>query len=367
MKNTSILAAALAVGATGAYAGGMDRSGQSIAPLFETGSYVELSFGSVSPDVSGTLGADSGDVTPSFSMVSGAYKQDFNEQLSFALIIDQPFGADVDYGTGTGYPIAGSNASVDTTGVTAILRYKFNDRFSVYGGVRNLSSEGEVQLVLPPSGTPYEMTTSSENDWSYLVGVAYEIPDIALRASLTYNSGTDISFDTHEEYGPGLAATLDSTMDVTMPKSINFDFQTGIAADTLLMFSARWVEWTSTTIAPDAYTGLLTLAGAADTDLVNHDDDTISYTLGVGRRFNDKLSGSLSIGYEKANGGISGNLSPTDGYKSISAGLKYQITEQTAISGGVSYAWIGDTTTSIGGEFEDNNALGVGIRLSHHF
>nr|WP_321509732.1 outer membrane protein transport protein [uncultured Celeribacter sp.] len=367
MKNTSILAAALAVGATGAYAGGMDRSGQSIAPLFETGSYVELSFGSVSPDVSGTLGADSGDVTPSFSMVSGAYKQDFNEQLSFALIIDQPFGADVDYGTGTGYPIAGSNASVDTTGVTAILRYKFNDRFSVYGGVRNLSSEGEVQLVLPPSGTPYEMTTSNENDWSYLVGVAYEIPDIALRASLTYNSGTDISFDTHEEYGPGLAATLDSTMDVTMPKSINFDFQTGIAADTLLMFSARWVEWTSTTIAPDAYTGLLTLAGAADTDLVNHDDDTISYTLGVGRRFNDKLSGSLSIGYEKANGGISGNLSPTDGYKSISAGLKYQITEQTAISGGVSYAWIGDTTTSIGGEFEDNNALGVGIRLSHHF
>ena len=368
MKNTSILAAALAVGATGAYAGGMDRSGQSIAPLFETGSYVELSFGSVSPDVSGTLGADSGDVTPSFSMVSGAYKQDFNEQLSFALIIDQPFGADVDYGTGTGYPIAGSNASVDTTGVTAILRYKFNDRFSIYGGVRNLSSEGEVELFLPVGpGIPYEMQTSSENDWSYLVGVAYEIPDIALRASLTYNSGTDISFDTHEESigflsFPGSTSTeIDSTMDVTMPKSINFDFQTGIAADTLLMFSARWAEWTSTTIAPDGYAGL------TSSNLVDHDDDTISYTLGVGRRFNDKLSGSLSIGYEKANGGISGNLSPTDGYKSISAGLKYQITEQTAISGGVSYAWIGDTTTSIGGEFEDNNALGVGIRLSHHF
>ncbi|ATG47013.1 hypothetical protein CEW89_05165 [Celeribacter ethanolicus] len=381
MKNTTLLAASAAVAAisaaTGAYAGGMDRSRQSIAPLFETGSYVEFSFGSVSPDVSGAYPVmpgyelDAGDVTPSFNMVGGAYKRDLNDKLSFALIIDQPFGADVSYGGNTSYPIAGSNASVDTTAVTAILRYKFDDRFSVYGGVRNLSSEGNVYLNIPvpnsPGSTfPYAMETSTENDWGYLVGAAYEIPDIALRASLTFNSEIDISFDTHEvsvaiadQSNP--TGTLDSSMDVTMPKSVNFDFQTGIAADTLLMFSARWAEWTTTTITPTAYEAII------HDNLVDHSDDTISYSLGLGRRFNDKLSGSFSIGYEKAYGGISGNLSPTDGYKSVAAGLKYQITDQTAISGGVSYAWIGDTTTSVGGEFEDNSAIGFGIKLSHHF
>lgn len=349
----------------------------SIAPLFETGSYVELSFGSVNPDVSGyfphPLAGDlpAGDVTPSFNMMAGAYKRDLSEKLSFALIIDQPFGADVDYGSNTSYPIAGSNASVDTTAVTAVLRYKFDDRFSVYGGVRNLSSEGEVYLNIPVPGSPgvtfpYAMETSTENDWGYLVGAAYEIPDIALRASLTFNSSIDITFDAHE-VSPGLASplnptgTLDESMKVTMPKSVNFDFQTGIAADTLLMFSARWAEWTSTTITPVGYEAIV------GDNLVDHSDDTISYSLGIGRRFNDKLSGSLSIGYEAANNKVSGNLSPTDGYKSITAGLKYQITEQTAIAGGVSYAWIGDTTTSVGGQFEDNSAIGVGLKLSHHF
>ncbi|WP_434286982.1 OmpP1/FadL family transporter [Celeribacter sp. SCSIO 80788] len=367
MKNTTLLAASVAVAAigaaSGAHAGGMDRSRQSIAPLFETGTYVELSFGSVSPDVSGAYPVmpgyelDAGDVTPSFNMVSGAYKRDFNDKLSFALIIDQPFGADVDYGASTSYPIAGSNATVKTTAVTAVLRYKFDDRFSVYGGLRHLTSEGEVSLYL--SGTNfYQMETSTENDWGYLVGAAYEIPDIALRASLTYNSEIDIDFTADELSALGANS---SDLAVTMPKSVNFDFQTGIAADTLLMFSARWAEWTTTTIAPDDY---VTIIGD---NLVDHSDDTISYSLGLGRRFNDKLSGSFSIGYEKSYGGISGNLSPTDGYKSVAAGLKYQITDQTAISGGVSYAWIGDTTTSVGGEFEDNSAIGFGLKLSHHF
>ncbi|WP_460273503.1 OmpP1/FadL family transporter [Celeribacter sp. ULVN23_4] len=369
MKNTTRLAAssaALAImAATGASAGGLDRSGLSIAPIFEDGTYAELSFGSVSPDVSGNLldTFDSGDMAPSFNMVSGAYKRDLNDKLSMALIIDQPFGADVDYPSGTGYPVAGSNATVDTIGVTAILRYKFNDRVSIYGGVRNVSTKGEVELY--ESGSlGYTMDTSHENDWGYLVGAAYEIPDIALRASLTYNSQIDIDFTAHETVvGFGSA---DTDMEVSLPQSVNFDFQTGIAADTLLMFSARWAEWTETTITPDLYTTFVDPGN----NLVDHNDDTISYSLGVGRRFNDKLSGSLSVGYEKSYGGIQGNLSPKDGYKSITAGLKYQITAQTAIAGGVSYAWIGDANTSLSGfetEFEDNTAIGFGLKLSHHF
>ena len=361
MNKHILLAAGFAAGATGATAGGLDRSGQSIAPIFEEGSYVELSFGSVSPNVSGVFthplaGAfGSGNMAGDYVLFSGAYKRDLSDQLSMALIIDQPFGADVDYGNADpGYVFAGATAAVDTTAVTAVLRYKFDDRFSVHGGVRMLKSKGEVSLpaIAAISAPAYDLETSSETDFSYLVGAAYEIPDIALRAALTYNSKTTIDFDTTESTVPGGA-----TMEVIMPESVNFDFQTGIAADTLLTFNARWAKWTDTVIDPVGYG-----------TLVDYDDDTVSYSIGIGRRFNDKLAGSIAYGYEKTQGTPTGNLGPTDGYKSLSIGLRYDVTEATSLSVGARKVWIGDATTStIGAEFEDNDAIGFGLKLAHRF
>lgn len=353
MKHTTLLAAGFAVGATSAFAGGMDRSGQSIAPLFESGDYVELSFGNVSPNVSGTFAGtlNSGNMTESYVRFGFAYKRDLNDKLSMAVIMDQPFGASVKYGsTDTGYPYSNAFADVSGTAITALLRYKFNDRMSVHGGLRALKSKGEVGI---PVLSNYTMETSSELDLGYVLGAAYEIPEIALRAALTYNSAIDIEFDTTE------MGAVPGTMDVTMPQSVNLDFQTGIAADTLLMASVRWAEWTETTISP-----------SLAPNLVTHDNDVVTYSLGVGRRFNDQWSGSLTLGHEKSNGGIASNLSPTDGFTSLTAGVKYQVNEQTAISGGISYAWLGDATTDISGvsaEFTDNHAVGVGLKISHNF
>ncbi|WP_417243734.1 OmpP1/FadL family transporter [Celeribacter sp.] len=357
MKTHLTLAAALAVGATGAYAGGMDRSGQSIAPIFEDGSYVELSFGSVSPTVSGTIGAGtvpSNDMAKSYLQLGAAYKRDLNDKLSMAVIFDQPYGADVDYGAASGsYPFVGSTATVDTNAVTGILRYKLSDRFAVHGGVRILQSSGEVAIPF----YSYTMSTSTETDASYLIGASYEIPDIALRAALTYHSETDITFDTTEN------GSASGNMVVTMPQTVNLDFQTGIAADTLLMASVRWAEWSATDISPNGF-ALATSGGS----LVDYENDTYSYSIGIGRRFSEKLSGSATIGYERTIGTPVGNLGPTDGYTSIGLGMKYQVTEETAISGGLRYVWVGDATTStIGGDFSDNKAIGIGFKISHTF
>ncbi|WP_417267441.1 OmpP1/FadL family transporter [Celeribacter baekdonensis] len=374
MKNTSILALACAVTATGAFAGGIDRSGQSIAPIFEDGSYLEFSFGSVNPTVSGVqtgtyndgttvvpgLGQSSGNMVDSYTSVGAAYKTDISDKFSVALIFDQPFGADVNYSFADSpapYAYVGSTASIDSNSLTAVLRYKINDRISVLGGVREVTSKGKVAL-----SNGYTMKTTTETDWGYVIGAAYEIPDIALRAALTYNSEITHDFTTTEN------GVFDSPMETRLPQSVNLDFQTGIAADTLLMASVRWAEWTAFDISPTAY-----VASAGDA-LVDYDNDTISYSLGVGRRFNDKLSGSIMVGYEKSSGGYSGNLGPTDGYASLGLGLKYQITEQTAISGGVRYVWIGDAETenptapgTTFGEFTGNDATAFGIKISHSF
>lgn len=357
MKTHLTAAAALAACASGAFAGGMDRSGQSIAPLFEDGSYMEISLGYADPSVSGTIGSgtiSSNDMAKSYLSLGGAYKRDLSDTLSMALIFDQPYGAAVDYGNADGtYPFVGSTADVDTNAITGILRYKLSDRFSVHGGVRVMRSEGTVAIPF----YSYDLTTSKETDVSYLVGAAYEIPEIALRAALTYHSATDISFDTTEN------GSASGSMTVTMPQAVNLDFQTGIAADTLLTASIRWVDWSETDISPNGF-ALATSGGS----LVDYTEDTISYSIGIGRRFTDKLSGSATVGYEPSSGTPVGNLGPTDGYTSLSLGLKYDVNENTSISGGIRYVDIGDATTStIGGDFSDNSAIAFGLKISHSF
>lgn len=374
MKNTTLIATGLALYATGGFAGGIDRSGQSVSPLFEQGTYLEFSFATISPKVSGVqsgtyndgttvvpgLGQSSGDMAADYTQFGFAYKRDLSEKLAMALIFDQPFGANVDYSyidSPAPYAFTGSTAEITTNSVTAILGYKVTDRIGVHAGLRAMQSSGKVTL-----SSGYTMETSKETDYGYLVGASYEIPDIALRASLTYNSEIPIDFGTTEN------SVFDSEMRTVLPQSVNLDFQTGIAANTLLLASVRWADWSVFDITPTAYFAQTNEA------LVSYGNDSVSYSLGIGRRFNDKLSGSATVGYEASQGGYAGNLGPTDGYTSLTLGLKYQVNDTTAISGGVSYAWIGDAETenptALGttfGEFTNNSAVGVGFKVAYNF
>jgi long-subunit fatty acid transport protein len=368
MKKFLAGVAAIAVTAGTAQAGGLDRTGQGIDFMFEKGNVVELRFGSVNANISGTVGGgavSSGNIAENYTQVALGYKQELNDKLSIGILFDQPFGADVAYPTGTGYPFQGATASVDTNAITAVLRYRISDRVAVHGGVRAIRTEGQVGNLTvdlnpdPMVFTPgiYNMNTDTQTDFGYLIGATYEIPDIALRAAITYNSEVEQDFTTQQQIG--MTTLPEAPMTIVKPKSVNLDFQTGIAPGTLLMASARWVNWSNFDITP---TGL---GGAS---LVEYDSDTTTYSLGVGRQLTDKLSGSVTLGYEAGDGTLSGNLGPTDGFRSITLGLKYQVSEGTAISGGVRRVWLGDATTStVGGEFTNNTATGFGVKLTHSF
>ncbi|HLQ18091.1 MAG TPA: hypothetical protein VK146_03855, partial [Tabrizicola sp.] len=70
MKHIALVTAAMLAATGGAYAGGVERSAQSVAILFEQGRYVELSFGRFSPDISGSVGGgavSSGDMAPGYN------------------------------------------------------------------------------------------------------------------------------------------------------------------------------------------------------------------------------------------------------------------------------------------------------------
>lgn len=361
MGRVLVTASALAVGAGSALAGGIERSTQSVAPLFEPGNYAEFSFGTFSPEVTGTFGGalPSGDMAPSYTTYSFAYKRALRDNLDMALIVDQPVGADVSYPAANApYPFAGSLAEVRSNAVTGLLRYKFPSNVSVYGGIRAQSVKGNVAIIAPavtPAFTNYAMTADRNFKLGYVVGVAWEKPEIAARVALTYNSKITHTFDTVET---GLAPVgLPGQMDVEIPQSVNLEFQTGIAANTLLFGSIRWVDWTKFDITPPVL----------GVPIVSYSDDVVTYSLGVGRKFSEQWSGAVILGYEKTGGTPVGNLGPTDGYKSIALAATYTM-DNVKITGGLRYVDIGDATTStIGARFTDNSGVGAGLRVAFSF
>ncbi len=368
MGRVLVTTVGLAFGATSAFAGGIERSAQSVSPLFEQGNYAEFSFGAFNPDVSGFgagpfTGTSSGDMAGSYGTFSFAYKRVLKDNLDIALIVDQPIGADVDYPIANApYPFAGSTAEVKSLAVTGLLRYKFPSNISVYGGLRAQRVEGTLHIEAPlalfvqnaPGMLNYTLEGKPDYRLGYVVGVAWEKPEIAARVALTYNSAIKHTFDTIET---GLAPVpLTSTMPVEVPQSINLEFQTGIAADTLLFGSIRWVDWTAFNITPTYI----------NTALVSYKNDVITYSLGVGRKFSDHWSGAVIVGYEKHEGTPVGNLGPTDGYKSIGLAATYTM-DKVKITGGLRYVEIGDATTTIGSNFSDNSGIGAGFRIAYNF
>jgi long-chain fatty acid transport protein len=355
MMKRFILATTAIFAATGAHAGGVERSTQSTAILFEQGRYAELSFGRFSPDVSGisplSPGNSSGDMAGDYNSWSLGYKMDIGDRMALALILDQPIGANVNYPATTLYPLRGSTATLTSNAVTALLKYKFENNVSVFGGLRYETVHGEVAL-----SSGYRLDTNNDSELGYVVGLAWEKPEIAARVALTYNSAIKHSLDSVEIGSPTAG------FETEVPQSVNLEFQTGIAKDTLLFGSIRWVDWTSFVINPPLFDVLSPLP------LVDYAKDRVTFNLGIGHRFNENWAGAVTLGYEKADGAPTGNLGPSDGLKSIGLAATYT-KDNMKITGGIRYVDIGDATTNppINGVFTGNSGVGVGIKVGYTF
>lgn len=366
MRMAAATGAAFLLTAGAGAAAGLDRSGQPVGVLFQPGNYAELSFGFVRPEVSGTADfgggpVSSGSMAGDYSQLSFALKMDLSDRLSFAVIVDQPYGADVSYPiSAPPYLLAGTTATVSSQAITGLLRYRINDRFSVHGGLRGVAADADVRIR--QLGSPdYVGQFDRAAGLGYVVGVAYEIPDIALRAALTWSSAVDFSSHTTEMIEGITSGT--STTDFTMPQQITLDFQTGIAANTLLMAQVKWVEWSATSINPDIWGTMVSPASS----LVHYEHDRMSYSLGIGRKFSDSFSGAITVGYEPPTNDNVLNLSGTDGQYSLQVGGTYTMGD-VSFTGGIRYVWLGDAETeNLGADFRDNHAVALGLSVGYRF
>ncbi|APX88563.1 hypothetical protein BV394_01505 [Brevirhabdus pacifica] len=364
-------AAALAVTATatGANAGALDRSYNNISPIFETGNYAELSFARVKPKASGTdttVPQTIEDVAEDFGLFGAAVKFQYAPNLSMTFIVDQPYGSDIRYsGNPAGSAFGGTTVKADSSAVSAIGRYHMNERVSFHAGLRYQSIEGNVGLSGLAYGglSGYAVNLGEDRSTGFLVGAAYEIPEIAMRASLTYHSKVTHDLTATESVNGAVVNT--GTTRLETPEAINLEVQSGVAPGTLVFGSIRHANWSDVKLSPAFFN-----ANTGGASLINLPDVT-TYTIGVGRKITDVLSGSVSLGYEPGEkSDLVSPLTPANGRHWLSVGLKYEL-DKVTLSGGVRYTKLGDaqpqTQNTSRATFTDNDIVSIGIKVGYHF
>lgn len=334
-----------------------------------------------------------------FAATLNAYNNDPTTKAVIDAGVKQGVAAQVDAGLkrvngllGTG----NTKVKVDTQNLSFVFGFQPTQNWNIYAGGVYQTIKGNVSL----RGQAYSIYNGYDADIKetggagWLAGVAYQIPEIALKASLTYRSEIDHDVNIREKIPtlPALsllgqdaaaAAIANSSADttITTPQSVNFDFQTGIMANTVAFANVRWVNWKDFSIQPYKFGQLSQAVGPLvgrpnGFNLVEYSDDQWTVNAGVGRKLNDKWAGNVSVGWDSGAGNPVTTLGPTEGYWNVGVGVQYSPTPQTFIAGGVKYFWLGDAKAQTGAqagsdqyvaEFSDNNAIAYGLKLGYKF
>ena len=397
LKSLAVAIATLSV-ASMSNAAGLDRSGQDITAFLQDGTYAEAVYTYIDADVSGfdnsntppigapnrpyARGDNTGDIAESYDFFRYGVKTDINDTFSVGVLYDEPFGAAAKYSGNNDFVDAkgeGTNVEVRSQSITAILGAKLgtNKEFQIYGGPVAQRVQADVKL----RGEAYSLANgytshvSPDQDYGYIAGIAYSKPEIALKAALTYRSEIEHNTDISESYpnapAVGSPTNRNGEIEINTPKSVNFDFQTGINPTTLATAKVRWVPWSDFVLTPPLYTEVSTVGGTSPgLDLVEYDKDQWQVELGLAKRIAPALAVSGTVGWDSGAGDPTTSLGPVDGYYSVGLGAKYNVTPEWAVSAGGKYLWFGDAkgqipTGQIVSDFQDNDGYILGMKLSY--
>jgi len=392
-KKLLLTSALIASMSSTALAGGLDRATFSPSILFEEGTYMETSFGktepSVKPDANPLFTPTGSEIAPGFSTYQFGIKTDISDKFAIAVKFNSnPYGVLIDYanvGVGGAADLTSLQADLRSVGMSFLGKYKVNERFSVFGGLNYTSFSGNANLSVPVGlrcstdatfaaanavlcgnlATGSAATSiSSAPAFSPVIGAAYEIPDIALRVAATFELGGTAK-PTVSSINPFLGLT--GTGEIKTPDVFLLEFQSGIAANTLLFGNIRHQLWSKAQV---------NMGSAFGNYQPSSFDDSTSYSLGIGRRFNENLAASLSVTFTPGDATGASLLSPRGESTNVALGIEYSMEDAGAISFGVSHtkdkatSWDGPdgtpgTADDLG--FNSNSITSFGIKYSKTF
>ncbi len=444
---SSLTALSLSLSISAAHAAGLEYSKQSVAPFFEPGNYAELSYAYIDPKIEGTDAAGNkiDDMMDDFDLPGAAIKIAPTTNTALALIYEKPFGVDTKYPAGNIFnnDMGPTEARIETTGITLLGGGKVTNNIWLYGGLEHQTLKGKVTgaqpvgmttavaevldlvgaafgvptlaeynnlvgkqnngtisaaeaaaletvngLATPVAEAPtyYTLDFEDKSTLAPVLGMAYEMPEIALRAALTYRAPAKYQVAGVENLqvilppaagGDGItpspatdevALPLSGKSEVKMPQSLNFDFQTGLSEKYQLlgMLNARWVDWSDFSVTPPVATV------ATQEPLAAYKKDGYAVEVALGKQFNPQLSGEIRAGYDRGTGAPLSLLGPYDAITTLGLGAQYKLSEQLSVSAGGQYMWFegGPVDTKVDGRvanIDDGTGYALGMKLGYHF
>lgn len=317
----SLVVVSFSVSST-AYAGGFDNSNRPFDIIFGNESSVEFSFSYIKPSVNLSVSRNLGDgqAIPSVTVNSiveeyldprVALRLKVNDQVTCASQIERPFRFKTMYpddvlsyqqdntlpASQVSAPISSEYSSESFT-IACSISYEIKHDsdffkrgyFSLIAGPKIQRIDGAFSSDLTNQNLGdkdnYSATLEGSTEWGYIFGLAYEIPEIALRASLFF----------HNEIHHDLSGSVDAPLPnfsgrisapakgkTLTPRAINFRLQSGIAQDWLAFLELRWGDWSS-------LNKMNIEAGNLSSELVLFQNDTLNYKLGLAYKASDRLS-----------------------------------------------------------------------------
>ncbi|MFH7807312.1 OmpP1/FadL family transporter [Acinetobacter sp. BSP-153] len=379
-----LITAILSVLASQAYAAGLERSPQQIDALFEQGTYAEVGYTHISPDVTGddSSGHSLSDMAEDYQSLNYAVKTDLTPSLRLAVIYDEPFGAKVKFdGTNnfiaTDRPAADAKTRVDvqSKNITALLGYNLNKNVMIYAGPALQEIEANVHL----RGLTYAANSGYNNSFDdmaigWVAGFSYAKPEKGILASLTYRSEiehkTTIQEDVPLADKLGMDYSHYNQGSITTPESVNLNMQAGLNMTTAVFAKVRYVPWSNFAYYPPILKASTVAALGKGLPLVDYSDDQTAVEIGLGKRLAPKLAIAVSGLWDSGAGDPAPTLGPVDGYWGAGLAAKYNFNEKLAFSVGGRYMWFGDakgetSDRRIVGDFKDNTGYIVGMKLSY--
>ncbi|RWP57829.1 outer membrane protein transport protein [Mesorhizobium sp.] len=370
-----------------ANAGGFDRAGVNIDQLFDAAPYsFDAGVTYVSPqrtlknvqrlDGSG-LSSSSVDVGGDYAVPRIGIKANIFEPVDCLATYTEPYGAEADFGMNNAYSPTAVEYYVKTNDFGLTCSYKVNvgkGFLRFIGGVSYQEVDAFLsrQTLLAFGNTGLGKFKLSDEAWGWRVGTAYEIPEIALRASLMYSSS--YKYD-------GLSGTVDTTgfaggplgnvtgvfpvsASAEIPQAVEFKLQSGIAPGWLAFGSVRWQEWSKLGIIPinGVINPVFGTPSNVSFDLLYRDGWTVSG--GIAHKFSDQLSAAVSLTWDRGTSTTSGYQSDT---WSVASGISYSPNDKIEVrlggsigvltSGSSTFTGVGDAANNVTYTYDDDLLL----------
>ncbi|PDS59970.1 long-chain fatty acid transporter [Rhizobium anhuiense] len=380
-----VLTTALAVlcAAAPALAGGYSRGDANIDILFNDSRFSatsELIYVSPGRHYSELMGqsVDEKSYSDDFYIPSLAIGAKFGDNFSCALTYTQPFGGSATYSDAAQNAEFVTAASLGDPFPNPTSRMKFSaDEYGATCKVAFAAGPGNLHLI---GGAFLETFDYREDTWigsvhlkddgelGYRVGVAYDIPEYAMRVQVMYRSevhheGTGAYTPSDFAIANGITDSLPANGAGILPQSLKIYAQTGVAPGWLVYGSVTWTDWS---VLPQF---TYDVPGLGTANKIFNYEDGYTIQVGAGHEFSDKISGTMNITWDQ---GVGSGADITTDTWTLGVGAQYKAEIGTfGIGAAVSYLTAGSQAVSSGATYDAKAdadwALGIGISYAVQF